>query len=128
MTVAGQEEQTRSFACGSTRIENDLRLRGQALGENAFQANLTALPVRHHLSEKVEEARTMMGLSDMTKLVRNDVVDGINWRFDKPSIEHQPARRRHRSPPLAHLTNDHRPRPEGFHVAEPCEAGLQAVA
>lgn len=53
---------------------------------DALQPLLAALPIREHAVQKFIECSPMVGFGYVAKLVRDHVVDCVDWRFDEASI------------------------------------------
>ena len=53
------------------------------------------LPVRHHSVQQVKEGSAVVWLSDVAKLVGDDVIDGVDRSFDQASVEQEAVRGRH---------------------------------
>ena len=56
---------------------------------------LPALPIWHHSVQQFKEGCAVVRLSDVAKLVGDDVIDGVDRSFDKASVEQQAVRGRH---------------------------------
>ena len=59
-------------------------------GHFPLQSVFALWPVRENPRQQLEERRPVMGLGNVTKLMRDDIVNRIHRRFDQPAIEQQP--------------------------------------
>jgi hypothetical protein len=62
-------------------------------GHDPLEALLPPLPIRHHSVQKAKEGRAVVGLSDVAKLVSDDIVDGINRGLNETSVQQETVRR-----------------------------------
>ena len=64
-------------------------------GHDPLEPLFPAFPVRHHSVQQVKEGCAVVWLSDVAKLVGDDVINGVDRSFDKASVEQEAVRGRH---------------------------------